>query len=419
MVDLISIFLRAGNGGDGHMSFHSTRYQLRGGPDGGNGGNGGSIILQANRNLHSLRDYTGKLKIEAQDGTAGGSSKMSGANASDTILNVPIGTSVWRLPEDFAPKKPKHMYTIDQEGVRREWELVRRKKNLSDKDSQATIISVGVNPPQLGKKLLIGKKLVNVEWVGEVTQDGQQLRVVGGGRGGRGNFEFRSSTHTTPREAETGQGGESGTFYFELQILADLGLVGFPNAGKSTLLSVLTTAKPQIADYPFTTLEPNLGILEYASHRGDQKASFVMADIPGIIEGAGMGKGLGTAFLRHIERTRALLFVLALEDYEVLDAKGDALLLVNKLARQYEQLQKELASYDASLELYGKNVERVAAVYKKRLVVINKSDLYSDDLIAKLKRALQKKIGKHLFVSAKTSKNLDELKTNLRFLLAD
>jgi GTPase len=206
------------------------------------------------------------------------------------------------------------------------------------------------------KTINMGNRTFTVEWVGEVLETGETLRVAKGGKGGRGNFEFRSSTHTTPHEAETGETGEAGVFFFELQVLADVGFVGFPNAGKSTLLSVITTARPQIANYPFTTLEPNLGILDFPSHKEGDRANFVIADIPGIIEGASEGKGLGTAFLRHIERCRMLLFVLSVEDYEVLDHADDAEYLTGKLLEQYNALLDELREYEEGVGVAGDDI---------------------------------------------------------------
>lgn len=416
MVDLIKIYLKAGDGGDGRISFLSNRYQMKGGPDGGNGGNGGSIVVQADRNLHSLRDFAGKTMIEAHGGQMGGKLKSTGSGAPDTVLKLPVGTTIWRVSADHQPKGQKRMYTIDIEGGRREWTLGAKRK--VSENVTPRILPVSAKPPRLTKVFTLGNQSLEVEWVGEVIEDSQQLRVAAGGRGGRGNWEFRSSTHTTPREAETGGTGEAGTFFFELQVLADVGLVGFPNAGKSTLLSVITSARPEIANYPFTTIQPNLGILEFTSHKQGERATFVVADVPGIIEGAGVGKGLGTHFLRHIERCRVLLFVLALEDYDVLQDSDDLPVLVEKLAAQYRLLLEELEDYERGLDKSGEEPGRVPLLSKKRLVVINKADLYPEKLQKELAAKAGKALDYPLFISAKGNTNIEKLKSELHTLLS-
>lgn len=418
MVDLIKIYLKAGKGGDGRISFHSTRYEIKGGPDGGNGGNGGSVILQADRNLHSLRDFAGKTVIEADDGQMGGKGKSTGSGAQDLIVKVPVGTTIWCVTEEYVPKRLKHMYTISLEGQRREWLLNPKRKAAEGIKTVPKVLPVEPPKGQITKVFTFSGKTYIAKWMGEVVSDAQTKKVVSGGRGGRGNWEFRSSTYTTPREAETGQGGEAGTFFLELQVLADIGFVGFPNAGKSTLLSVMTKAKPEIANYPFTTLEPNLGILEYQSHREGDRASFVVADVPGIIEGASSGKGLGTSFLRHIERCRVLLFVVSLEDYDVLQYADDVPVLVEKLIEQYEQLQEELEDYEKQLSVSGISENRLPLLKKKRLVVINKADLYSEELQQAIATQAGKALDYPLFVSAKNSTNIEKLKNQLRELLS-
>lgn len=418
MVDLIKIFLKAGDGGDGRISFLSNRYQIKGGPDGGNGGNGGSIVVMADENLHSLRDFAGKERLEARNGEMGGRTKMSGAASHNTILKLPVGTTIWRVISEYQPKRPKHMYAIHPQEGRKEWLLGRRRKEIAAEKIVPSILPLTPKPGKLTKTFILNGQTYETEWCGEVMADGNKFRVAGGGRGGRGNWEFRSSTHTTPKEAETGQGGEAGTFFFELQVLADIGFVGYPNAGKSTLLSVLTTARPEIANYPFTTVQPNLGILEYPSHKEGESASFVVADIPGIIEGASEGKGLGAAFLRHIERCRVLLFVLSLEDYDVLEAADDIPVLVEKLTEQYQSLLQELDEYEKQLEKSGDEVGRTPLLQKKRLVVINKSDLYTPELQQEISSKAGKSLDYPMFISAKSNTNVDKLKSQLRELLS-
>src|SRR6056297_2178048 len=256
-VDYVKIFLRSGRGGAGSPHLHREKFVPKGGPDGGDGGRGGDIILQGNAQLWTLLHLKYQKHIFATSGQAGGSAQRTGAEGKDVIVEVPLGTVV--------------------------------------KDAETG------------------------EVLSEVTEDQQEYVLLKGGRGGLGNTHFKSSTNQTPRYAQPGEDGKEGWFILELKILADIGLVGFPNAGKSTLLSVVSAAKPKIADYPFTTLVPNLGIVQYR----DMK-SFVMADIPGIIGGAHEGKGLGHRFLRHIERTRVLLLMVPV-DAEDLQAEYDLL----------------------------------------------------------------------------------------------
>ena len=269
-VDYTQVELTAGNGGQGCVSFRREKYIPKGGPDGGNGGRGGNIIAKADTNLHTLQDIRYSRIYKANNGTAGSSSMKTGKDGEDIFIRVPLGTII--------------------------------------KDLDTSLITA------------------------ELITNEEEFVICKGGVGGRGNINFKSSTHQTPRYAQPGLDGESGKFEFELKVLADVGLVGFPNAGKSTLLSVLSKARPKIADYPFTTLEPHLGIVK----TGDYK-SFIMADIPGLIEGASEGKGLGHQFLRHIERNRILLFLI---DGNDLDPK-----------LTFDSLKDELSNYNKSLLL--------------------------------------------------------------------
>ena len=263
-VDYVKIFARSGHGGGGSTHFRREKFVAFGGPDGGDGGKGGSIVLQGDKQYWTLIHLKYQRHQFAEDGEHGSGARSSGKDARDIVIPVPLGTVAKRVFEN--------------------------------EDGTAT-----------------------TETVGEVTADGERLVLLRGGRGGLGNWHFKSATNQTPRYAQPGEEGEEGTFILELKVLADVGLVGFPNAGKSTLLSVVSAAKPKIADYAFTTLEPNLGIVEVRDHK-----SFVMADIPGIIEGAHEGRGLGTRFLRHIERNSVLLFLIPADsddirrDYDVL-----------------------------------------------------------------------------------------------------
>lgn len=416
MVDLVQLQLGAGNGGDGRISFYRNRYQPKGGPDGGDGGRGGSVVLVADGNMHSLRDFAGKIRIEAKSGQMGGKQKSFGADADDVLVRVPAGTSLWRIDGEFQTKVPRHMYTIDLEGVRREWHLPRVSSQPAKLPTTGHAVmsinpengSIQVQTPEakkIKKTFHMHGKDVLATWMGEVVSDGEKLVAVAGGKGGRGNWRFRSSTHTTPHEAEMGEGGENGSYILELHLLADAGFVGFPNVGKSTLLSVLTKAKPEIANYPFTTIEPNLGVLAYESVNPDERASFLLADIPGIIEGASEGKGLGLAFLRHIERCRVLVFIVALEEHDVLSHADDPNWIAGELLKQYEQLDNELKTYDVSL------------LEKHRIILVGKADVYPEEL----KSAVAKRIAKTapvLMISGKTMEGIEELRLQLRKLLS-
>ena len=248
-IDYVKIFCRSGRGGAGSLHFHRAKYVPKGGPDGGDGGRGGHVILRGNRNLWTLLHLKYKRHVFATNGQAGGANRSTGRDGEDQVVEVPCGTAVY------------------------------------DADTG--------------------------EFLCDVTEDGEEVKLLKGGRGGLGNWQFKSATNRTPRYAQPGEPGIEKAIVLELKLLADVGLVGFPNAGKSTLLSSVSAAKPKIANYPFTTLEPNLGIVSYRDQR-----SFVMADIPGIIEGASEGRGLGLRFLRHIERNAVLLFMIPADSDE-------------------------------------------------------------------------------------------------------
>ena len=282
-VDYVKIFARSGHGGAGSAHFRREKFVAFGGPDGGDGGKGGSIVLQGDSQYWTLIHLKYQRHQFAEDGQCGSGARSSGRDARDIVIPVPLGTVARRV--------------VEQED---------------------------------------GTTLT--EDVGEVTADGEQLVLLKGGRGGLGNWHFKSATNQTPRYAQPGEEGDEGTFILELKVLADVGLVGFPNAGKSTLLSVVSAATPKIANYAFTTLEPNLGIVEVRDHK-----SFVMADIPGIIEGAHEGRGLGTRFLRHIERNSVLLGELTQYNPEQLDKQR--LLAITKCDMLDDELIEEMKSH--------------------------------------------------------------------------
>ncbi|WP_179020821.1 GTPase ObgE [Winogradskyella forsetii] len=326
-VDYVKMHVTSGNGGKGSSHLHREKYIAKGGPDGGDGGRGGHVILRGNSNLWTLIHLKYKRHVRAGHGEHGSSGRSTGADGEDMYVDVPLGTVV--------------------------------------RDSETNDILF------------------------EITEDGEEKIVVEGGMGGRGNWHFKSSVNQTPRYAQPGIPHEELDITLELKVLADVGLVGFPNAGKSTLLSVLTSAKPKIADYEFTTLKPNLGIVEYRDFQ-----SFVMADIPGIIEGAAEGKGLGYYFLRHIERNSILLFLIPA------DAKD--------IVEQYEILEDELRRYNPEM------------LDKERLVCISKSDMLDEELKSEISTILDKDLkADYMFISSVAQQGLTELKDKLWKLLND
>ena len=326
-VDYVKMHVSSGNGGKGSAHLHREKYIAKGGPDGGDGGRGGHVIIRGNSNLWTLIHLKFKRHIKAGHGEHGGSARSTGADGEDAIIEVPLGTVI------------------------------------KDTDTDKVLF--------------------------EITEDGEERIVAEGGKGGRGNWHFKSSTNQTPRYAQPGIPLEEKNITIELKVLADVGLVGFPNAGKSTLLSVLTSAKPKIADYEFTTLKPNLGIVKYRDYQ-----SFVMADIPGIIEGAAEGKGLGYYFLRHIERNSILLFLIPA------DAKD--------IVEQYEILVDELRRYNPEM------------LDKERFVVISKSDMLDDELKSEISTILDKDLEcEYLFISSVAQQGLIELKDKLWKMLND
>ncbi|MBA3663662.1 MAG: GTPase ObgE [Bacteroidetes bacterium] len=324
-VDYVKICCRSGKGGAGSMHFHRDKFTAMGGPDGGNGGRGGHIILKGNKQLWTLIHLKYRKHIIAEEGTGGTSSNSSGKQGKDEILEVPLGTIA--------------------------------------RDAETGEIDC------------------------EITEDGQEIILVPGGRGGLGNANFKTSTLQSPRYAQPGEEGKMLWKILELKVLADVGLVGFPNAGKSTLLSVVSAAKPEIANYAFTTLVPNLGIVKYRNYK-----SFVMADIPGIIEGAHEGKGIGLRFLRHIERNSTLLFMISCDTHDIIE--------------EYKILLNELKQFNPEL------------VDKKRLLAITKCDLMDDELEEEMIKDLNKRLkGKNkipfIFISSATGKNIMQLKDML------
>ncbi len=315
-IDYVKILCRSGKGGAGSRHYYRAKYAPKGGPDGGDGGRGGHIILRGNRNLWTLLHLKYSRHILATNGQGGTGGRSFGKDGEDRVIEVPCGTAVFDA--------------------------------------------------ETGKFLC------------EITDDAQEIKLLKGGRGGLGNWHFKSATNQTPRYAQPGEPMIEKTVILELKLLADVGLVGFPNAGKSTLLSAISAAKPKIADYPFTTLEPNLGIVGYRDSR-----SFVMADIPGIIEGASEGKGLGLRFLRHIERNAVLLFMIPADSDDII--------------KEFQVLHNELETFNPEL------------ANKKHILAVTKSDMLDEELMSELKEHLPEGI-ETVFISAVTGQGVTELK---------
>lgn len=322
-IDYVKIFFHSGKGGSGSAHLQRTAQDPKAGPDGGDGGKGGDIILRGNRNHWTLLHLRYTKHIIAEDGGSGSSNQCFGKNGENVYVEVPLGTIV--------------------------------------KD------------PETG------------EFLGEVTEDGQEFVVMKGGRGGLGNVHFKTPTRQTPRFAQPGEEGSEAWLALELKVLADVGLVGFPNAGKSTLISVLSNAKPKIADYPFTTLKPNLGMVAYRDYK-----SFVIADIPGIIKGASEGKGLGLRFLRHIERNAILLFMIPCTS--------------ESIKKEFKILLNELKAYNPEL------------LDKKRILAITKCDLLSETEMKKISKKVPTDV-EVVFISSLTNHNLMPLKDKIWELL--
>ena len=324
-IDYVKILCRSGKGGAGSAHFYRAKYVPKGGPDGGDGGRGGHIIMRGNRNMWTLLPLKYRRHIFAGNGQAGSGGRSFGKDGEDVVVDVPCGTVVF--------------------------------------DAETG------------------------EYLCEVTDNGQEVKLLRGGRGGLGNWHFKSSTNRTPRYAQPGEPAVERSVILELKVLADVGLVGFPNAGKSTLLSAVSAAEPKIADYPFTTMEPQLGIVAYRDNR-----SFVMADIPGIIEGASEGKGLGLRFLRHIERNAVLLFMVP----------ADA----DDITEQYRILLNELEQFNPQL------------ADKQRVLAVSKSDMLDDELRGEIEKTLPEGIP-HVFISSVTGQGITELKDLLWTAITD
>lgn len=318
-VDYVKIHCRSGKGGAGSVHFLRAKGMPKGGPDGGDGGRGGHVVLKGSRHHWTLLHLKYRKHVMAEDGVGGSENNKTGRYGHNEYLEVPIGT--------------------------------------------------------------VAKNFETGEILGEVTEEGQEVILLQGGRGGLGNLAFTTSVNQAPRHAQPGEPGQEAWIVLELKLLADVGLVGFPNAGKSTLLASVSAARPKIADYPFTTLVPNLGIVEYRGYR-----SFVMADIPGIIEGASEGRGLGLRFLRHIERNSVLLYMVPSDAMDIM--------------KEYNILRNELMQYNPEL------------LHKEHVLAITKSDMLDDELMAQMDATIPKELP-HVFISSVTGYNIQQLKDML------
>lgn len=411
MLDLVYLHLIAGDGGDGRVSFYRARGITKGGPNGGDGGRGGDIILRGSSSDNTLRHLSGIKEIKAQKGQNGAKFNQTGSDGEDKIINVPLGTVVWLVAENNASLRRRQK--VGQNRALKRDEVSWRKFYL-EKEGQAP-------PPRfldyleanrvkvedfshnriteeeaLYQPLVAGKLLQ----LAVFNKDGQELVICQGGFGGRGNDAFKNSTNRTPLEAEFGTTGEQKAVFLEARSLADIGLIGLPNAGKSSLLARLTDAQPKVANYPFTTIEPNLGVINFGLATDREAQGAVIADIPGLIAGASQGKGLGFDFLRHIENCRILAHVVALDEETVfnnqlsLEAKGRLLL------EQIAQIRQELHNYQPQMS------------HKKFMLIINKIDLYQPDLAQVLQMALRQRYPQEAIVlaSAATGEGLEELR---------
>ena len=347
MKDLARIYVKAGSGGDGSVHFLHGKYQPKGGPDGGDGGKGGSVYLVADENLENLVPFNFKKKFVVPDGEHGWGKKMHGKDTDDLEIHVPVGTVVYEVSADQAEANLRERETF--EAVMGDKELV-------------------VDMDEHNKKFLIAK----------------------GGRGGKGNFHFRSSTNQTPMEFEPGKPGEEKWLLLELKVVADVGIVGLPNVGKSSLLKALTNANPKIAGYPFTTLEPNLGV--FKSHSG----SVILVDVPGVVEDAWEGKGIGPWFLRHLERVKMMVHVLAPEITPLNHYTIES--LVEQLVRDYKIVRRELTKYGKGL------------TDKPEIVVVNKMELVDPEMRKEIEAEFDRLIHKSLvWVSAASHEGLENL----------
>lgn len=359
MVDTSFFTVKSGRGGNGSASFRREKYAPKGGPNGGDGGDGGSVYIVADAHKNTLRDYAGKKKFAAQDGEPGGKQQKSGNKGADLELEVPVGTVIWEVEDESAFRKH------DRSAMKR---------------------------------------------LGEILEPTDRLLIARGGEGGRGNVHFKSSVNQTPLEYEVGGEAQEKKIFLELKLLADVGFVGLPNAGKSTLLSVLTDARPKIANYPFTTLEPHLGVMSLGDTAGATR--YVLADVPGLIEEASSGKGLGHQFLRHIERCRLLVYVLSPDESLAYASERSTAEISQNILKQWQTLRGELKAHNPNL------------LDRPVFIVVNKRDTLSAEELTAVLADIRQEIfqlpgveGRVVATSAVTLEGIEELKTILHEIL--
>ena len=355
MKDLARIYIKAGDGGDGAVHFLHGKYQPKGGPDGGDGGDGGDVILVADENMQNLVEFNFQKKFIVKNGEHGWGKNMHGKNTDPIEVKVPVGTVVYEITEEYS------------------------EANLRDRETLEKVMS--------GRRQMV-----------DMDVHGKRFEAAWGGRGGRGNYQFRSATNQTPREFEPGKPGDEKWLLLEMKVIADVGIVGLPNVGKSSLLKALTNANPKIAGYPFTTLEPNLGVLQLRNQEIGSR-NVVLVDVPGVIEDAWEGKGIGPWFLRHLERSHALLHVLA-PNIEILSTKSQTSSndqITTQLINDYKIVRKEL-------EKYGHGLSE-----KKEIVVVNKMELVEEKDRAKVGEKFEKKTGKKVVWVSAGMGNCEEL----------
>ena len=352
MKDLARIYIKAGDGGDGAVHFLHGKYQPKGGPDGGDGGDGGDVILVADENMQNLVEFNFQKKFIVKNGEHGWGKNMHGKNTDPIEVKVPVGTVVYEITEEYS------------------------EANLRDRETLEKVMN--------GRRQMV-----------DMDVHGKRFEAAWGGRGGRGNYQFRSATNQTPREFEPGKPGDEKWLLLEMKVIADMGIVGLPNVGKSSLLKALTNANPKIAGYPFTTLEPNLGVMKIHGRKSSDLSErselkhLVLVDVPGVIEDAWEGKGIGPWFLRHLERTSTLIHVLAPDQEIISNPKFSNAQIVKQLVHDYQVVRKEL-------EKYGHGLSE-----KKEIVAVNKMELVEEKDRAKIGEQFEKKTGKKIaWVSA-------------------
>lgn len=372
-VDEAVITVRAGKGGNGCLSFRREKFVAKGGPDGGDGGDGGDVVFRATERLLTLYDFRLKRMYEAENGKPGQGQQKYGRAGKDLVIEVPVGTLVYELPRDDDELAKAGLGTDGYAGMERDGALVYELPDEDEDDESEERVKEGL-------------------LVADLDHDGAEYVAAEGGRGGLGNIHFKSSTNRAPRRTTPGRFGEDKRLRLELKILADIGLIGLPNAGKSTLISAISAARPKIANYPFTTLTPNLGVVE-----SDSGERMIVADIPGLIEGASLGHGLGHSFLKHVERTRCLVHMLSVED---VPEDGDVM-------AGFNLVDDELAAFDSILAA------------KPQIRVVNKIDLIDDEELRALRERFDKAGVPVHCISAVTGDGVSELVAEMQRLVRE